>query len=284
MKSVGFNALRIPLSSNGVLHQYEKTVANSSVAACRSLPPNASSWDVLDALVKICENETMYLILDMHRIDERNQNMQPLANATALFTSWQTVLARYKSSTNLIGVEIFNEPHGTISFDQWNATIERFMQENEEVLRRSSSDKENILVFIDGMRWGEDFRDFAAAATQDWILPYRDLAVLSPHSYGPRLTNAKNMSEAALRYHWHTYYGFLMEKGWTLAITEWGFSTNLRSDHVWADHFIAYLLQHHLSWFFWSWNPYNKDVDGFLEGDWKTASPSKLTTLASLLA
>ncbi|KAL1507623.1 hypothetical protein AB1Y20_007242 [Prymnesium parvum] len=160
------------------------------------------------------------------------------------------------------------------------------------------------LIFVEGVGsasdeelcelcfWGENLLGLRWASRNMPLvqLPVPDQLVFSPHVYGPG-TNSKMFyfNRSAFPQYpdnmiaiWRQHF---LEParlaGATLVVGEWG-GNYLGDDELWQDKFKSFLLEEHLSSFYWALNPNSGDTGGLLLDDWQTVHTAKAHLLAEL--
>lgn len=276
MQAIGFNTIRVPFAIEGVLDdRYSEPIPMDTIRQCHSCSNGSTSYDVMDLLFSLVSERRMYVILDLHRLQFGISH--PLwyndrYNETDVLTGWKTLLRRYGDHPCLLGVDIYNEPHepatiGKNRSTDWDAYVVRFIEIVSPLLH-------NKLFFVNGIQWGQDMRTFS-------IFP-RDMqryVVMSPHAYGPSITFLPDNSRSYRFYHWDQFFGYL-RYNWSIVVDEWGGG---EGDQDWMEDFVDYLMDRNIQGScYWAWNPYSKDVGGYLMLDWQTPVPFKETLLQKL--
>jgi endoglucanase len=269
MQNEGFNTLRIPLTLEGILHDhYNDPVHPDLISSCISCPNHATSWEILDMIF----DSNLNIILDMHRLHFHSTSPYwydgTSFTETDMIDGWRIVLNRYQNQSTLMGIDIYNEPHGDATWTEWSGFCRRFVKELADLL-------ENRLVFVNGIHWGEDFRE----VTTDMLLPTQ--FVLSPHSYGPKLNHLIFTNEQEYITRWNAYYGNL-HPTFAIMVGEWGGSQWYDPDVRWMTFFTNYLVSQDFGSCFWAWNPNSQDVQGYLNADWTTVNQLKQDLLRRL--
>lgn len=268
MKQEGFNTLRIPFALEGILSgSYATPIDTGMISACISCPTNATSWDILDILFQ----QDMNIILDLHRLNFSQTSPYWYNNFFSedeVITGWYQMAERYSNYRNFMGIDIYNEPHGSATVQEWSFFCLRF----SNTLAPFLIDK---LIFVSGIHWGEDLRGVTPALFSP------DRFVLSPHSYGPTLNHLIYDQEITYRKRWETYYGYL-NTSFTIMIGEWGGNQEYPPDVQWMTYFVNYLVDKQFGSCFWAWNPNSQDVRGYLLSDWKTVNPLKRSLIQQL--
>jgi endoglucanase len=281
MKSLGFNTLRIPFAMEGVMSGNYR---------------HNGAYDVLHTLFVECEQQNMSVILDLHRlffhttsplwhsslsIFRKETNTSVVLSETNVLTGWKVLLSLFQGYHSLLGIDLYNEPHGIASFHSGNTStdFQRYVEKAVQEL-----DEWSPLFFITGIQWGQDMRNYS-------FLQHNPRLIMAPHVYGPALTAIPGGDEwmtdpHILEYRWKTYFGYLgaPPQNRTIVIGEFGASQYFPHDLLWLSYFVDYLKTHpSWGWIYWAWNPGSHDVEGFLEWDWKTPVPSKYDILSRLL-
>lgn len=280
MASFGFNTLRVPFAMEGVIS---------------GLYRETGAYDTLHDVFKACDEHNMSVVLDLHRlffhttsplwhsslaVTVRETNVSVVMSETNVLAGWKVVLSAFRGYSSLMGIDLYNEPHGDASFHTGNRStdfqlfVERAVEELGEWTPK---------IFITGIHWGQDMRAYDALNVS------QEKIVMAPHVYGPALTpvqggDAWKTDPSILEYRWNHYFGYLATKGWTIVVGEFGASEYNPDDMIWLSHFANFLKKHSAwGWMYWAWNPGSHDVQGFLEWDWKTPVPSKFKILSKLL-
>lgn len=282
MRSLGFNAMRIPVAP--------QTLESGR----RAGGGPGESMGQLHTLLDTLRSRGMYALLDLHKCNCTNSHADKPGPGLPGYACGEYSIEKWikdleflaKMSqvySNVIGIDLFNEPYG-FEWTQWSdlATIAgaKILKINPE-----------ILIFVEGVSkggggygtfWGEDLTD---ADKQVPTIP-RERLVYSPHVYGPSVFNqgyfAVPQFPGNLWKIWDVHFGHLIGKGFTLCFGEWG-GTYKDQDRVWQDEFAKYLKKHDLDWFYWCLNPNSGDTGGILKDDWQTVNEDKARLIKSLL-
>ena len=269
MKQEGFNTLRIPFALEGVISgSYATPLDASMISACTSCPCNATAWDVLD----IVFHQDMNIILDLHRLNFSQTSpywYNHFFSEDQVLMGWSHIIQRYANHPTFMGIDIYNEPHGSSTLQEWSSFCSRFANTLEPWLN-------DRLIFVSGIHWGEDLRGVTPTIFSS------DRFIMSPHSYGPTLNHLIFDEEATYIERWETYYGHLNES-FAVVIGEWGGNQAYPPDVRWMTYFVDYLLQKRFGSCFWAWNPNSQDVRGYLLSDWTTVDPLKHSLMQRLM-
>lgn len=201
IKSLGFNAVRLPFSFDFVLDPSIKP--NGISTYCGSTPCNAdvpqdSALHTFQWVVKKFTDNGIYVLVDDHYEDDTYVN-----NQTDWIKGWQQVATMFKSNP-MVGYDLYNEPdsHG-INWEDGIALGVSFINAMDAIYAIDP----NKLIFIEGTaqnalgsNWGDGFATDNATISQGisnpknfftslLATPYLNQIVISPHMYGPDGTN-----------------------------------------------------------------------------------------------
>lgn len=282
--ALGFNALRIPVSPEAL---------NPATAGDDGF---AHPIDELNALIKYAQSKGIYILLDLHTCTKNlpnTGNPGPGTGNCAFYSddAWaadlQAMAALAASYSNVVGIDLFNEPFGMV-WDDWQGKINRIA---DKVLAKSP----RTLLFVQGVAgasafgaygpfWGENLFE---AGTKTLKIPASRL-VYAPHTYGPGTYDGHDYFKAAnfpqnMPTVWDSHFGYLHAAGQAMAIGEFG-GKYTDKDKIWQDAFVGYLIDRHIdNFFYWSLNPDSGDTGGLLQDDWQTVNPDKLSLLTRLI-
>lgn len=160
IKRAGFNSVRVPF--------------NYRLFVTRSRPQRLAGvgYQLLDRVIRWCEEAGLYVILDMHAAPggQTGDNIDDSWGYPFLFESaenqeltikiWQALAARYKASTTVLGFDLLNEPIAHF-FDtaSLNPKLEPLYKRIVAALREV--DKHHI-IFLGGAQWDSNFKVFGA--------------------------------------------------------------------------------------------------------------------------
>jgi endoglucanase len=272
LKELKFNAIRIPFSVQ--LMHYEPTAipARNNTKMDPSLY-NLRCSKILEILVQKCQDNGIAVLLDCHVLKIKQPHpLWYLQNDTKyseeiLFENWGNMITTFENNSNIIGIELINEPHDIATYGSGNISTDV-----DSMIKRFLDTFPNTpLVFIDGIAWGSEFRNITS------LDPNR--IVYAPHLYGPTLAPLTSYSLEYITWRFNLLFGFLISKH-PVVITEWGI--NPKTDMDWVINFILYMQNNNLSSaFFWSLNPIGKDIQGLLD-DWNTVDQTRFKFIEQL--
>lgn len=269
-----FNALRVPVSEQLILYEPTAIPAPENIKTDPELA-NLKSIEILDRLFDKCRSRGIAILLDVHVLKIRRMHPlwylqgDPKYTEGTLFRTWEILLDRFGNYSNLMGIELINEPHDSATFGTGNLTTDV----DGVMVRFLQNFTGTPLIFMDGVFWGKDFRNVSL----DILDPSR--VVFSPHFYGPTLAPLPDYSMEYIRWYYDKFIGFLIGKR-PIVITEWGF--NPGTDITWVKNFITYLKSNNITnSFFWSLNPDGKDIKGLLK-NWTFVEPFRYAAILEL--
>jgi endoglucanase len=311
IKKIGFNAVRLPFCPPILQNPKVKSIDYSKNPDL----VGKGSLEVMDAVIRELDRQEVHVLLDLHNFDCTN-NLYPLWYTDAYpesqwLADWSFVVDRYKEVGYVVGADIKNEPHDENgvyaqwgngdSKTDWKLAAERA---GETLLKINP----NILIFVQGIGdmqadcsdkyghfWGGNFEPVRCHAVDSARLPPNKI-VYTPHVYGPDV-DSKQEYFADKNYPnnlpaiWDKHFGFLIEKGYTVSIGEFGgkyghddkYGKSDKPDKIWQDKFVDYLIEKKIcNYFYWSLNPDSDDTGGILQADWQTPHQDKLDNLKRL--
>jgi endoglucanase len=288
LKSLGFNALRVPLSPESI----EVGVPSMAWANRGAIDTGREHFE---ELIAAASGAGMYLLFDVHTCAAAVGHMKtgPADPRCAGYgiEAWLADLRALAALAEqhapyVVGIDLFNEPYG-LTHEAWRELVG---QASRAVLETNP----RILVFVEGVGgmgyggvyspfWGENLTGVAGAPFD--VPPAR--LVYSPHAYGPSIseqvyfkqdTFPSNMPDI-----WDEHFGYLFERDQPIVPGEFG-GRYAGSDQIWQDAFVDYLIANDAhSFFYWSLNPNSGDTGGLLQDDWRTVNPGKLALLQRLM-
>jgi endoglucanase len=189
----GFNAIRVPMAldlytkNSAVDPSHLSTFANPELS-------NARFRDVLDRLIQQAAARDILILLDLHRLKAAKWPTDGLwySNDTSeddVLGFWNSVAERFSDRAlywNIIGADIFNEPHGAKNWGDWKNFVERASV-------AVASHAPSWLILAEGVGndagqvkepvfWAENLHP--AYSDSPIVRPDRRKLVLSPHVYG----------------------------------------------------------------------------------------------------
>ncbi len=295
MKSLGFNAVRLPVNPSalhGVAVNGIDYAQNPDLVGLNSL-------QVLDKIIYEMNNQGMYILLDHHRPDD-NAISELWYTGSYSEANWISDLKlmadRYRNVGNLVGIDIKNEPHGSATWGTGNLATD-FNKAAERAGSQILGVNPNLLIFVEGVSenpvcsssyshgWGINLEAQKCAPISTSAIPANKL-VLEPHVYGPDVYMQPYFNDPSFPNNmpniWETQFGYLANNpAYTLAIGEWGgkygASGGNPMDVTFQNKFVDYLRSKGIyNSFYWSFNPNSGDTGGILQDDWTSVWQGKV--------
>lgn len=289
LKRDQFNVLRVPFSAEWIHYQFDIVPSQGILTADPSLQ-GKRSIEILDLLFQKCQEAGIFILLDLHRLHKEyiselwyspSDGMYP---SEVFFDTWTRILDRYANQSNLLGIDVLNEPHGRASWNNGDPSTDWGLFLKDAVPRINSRYPQNQwLYFMEGVQWGHDFQGYPGSAS---LFPAEVIPriVFSPHVYGHSVVPNTPDDPYSLHNLWDKSYGFLWHQYPDQVVIpgEWGGRVNLDAD--WMNHFIDYLHSHNtVHSIFWSLGPNSGDVAGYLLDDWTTVDGFKQQVITRLV-
>ncbi|HEX3132959.1 MAG TPA: cellulase family glycosylhydrolase [Planctomycetota bacterium] len=299
MKATGFTLIRLAFSSEIFIPgQQPKQTAIDPTKNASLL--NKTCLEILDHLVASAGARGIRIILDYHRLvgggasegglwyDGSHPESQWIAN-------WKVLAARYKNDPTVVGVDLFNEVHGPVTWkgdnvdvaNNWRWAAKRCANEILAV-------HPDLLICVQGLHayngeggwWGAvhlGLKDFPLTVNVANRLVYEI------HDYGPVVWDQPFHQTSAgfpasLPAHWDNQWGFVHNDGiGPIWVGEWGsfldqgkidalgsgfHDRGVREITGWFPTLRDYIASKHLSWTWWCWTPESHDTGGILNDDY----------------
>jgi len=296
MKSVGFNAVRVPVCP-GTLQG--STPTGIDFAQNPDLV-NKNSLQILDLVLAELDHQGMYILLDHHRPDCNSITELWYTGAyseQAWINDLVTMANRYKTLPHMVGIDLKNEPHGAATWGTGNVSTDWNTAAGKAATAILTA-APNLLMFVEGIEsnpsctgsinhwWGGNLEPLTCTPLS---IPANRL-VLAPHVYGPDVYNQPYFSDPNFPNNmpaiWDAHFGQFHDAGYPLAIGETGGRYGhggSAKDKIFQDALVDYLVNKGISnLFYWSWNPNSGDTGGILQDDWHSVWQDKLDLLARL--
>jgi len=270
-----FNAIRLPFS-----YEFSKNLENPPQMECVGAQDEgckATMGTLMDCFFQKALSRNLFIVIDFHTIGwVINEYPYGTLTKNEFLLGWDNVLDRIMHYPNLLGIDIKNEPHGNITWNQWGKVVNETM---EHILFRYPDYKG--VFFVQGIQgkdgcWGGNFQGL----TTQLNLQGQSI-VFSPHTYGVSV-----LGDIALDYdedNFHSWFGFLVEKFDCVIILGESGGFFIGDDMYWHFRYANYLKKiNQTSTFYWSLNPDSDDTHGLLNDDWTTFNNAKLHFLDDL--
>jgi len=320
IKSMGFNAVRLPFS--GDICNNERTPSTGVIN--EALNPDLAglnSIQVFDQLITYMNDQGLYIILDHHRRHAGDgADGYPVDETYTLAqwkASWLFMVNRYKHLDFMLGADLHNEPH----LMEWGAWAELAENAGNAILAAAP----HWLIFVEGVAthgansywWGGELSGVADRPIQ---LSVAGRLAYSVHEYGISVGEqpwlAKDNAVPAqwplnLYGVWRQHWGFIFEQniapvwigevGGKFGIDGSGnvvSDTNAQYERQWIYHLQRYMEGYFagnndrglvdgdqgISFAYWSLNPTSSDTGGILQDDWLTEQSFKLELISMMLS
>jgi endoglucanase len=292
IKSLGFNAIRLPFSSqlfdSGSMPMITGN-QNPDLAG-------VSSLQLMDKIVQGAGQRGLKIILDRHRPDSGGQSdlwYTSQYSEQRWLDDWTMLATRYASDPTVFGADLHNEPRGMATWGDGSMSTDWQLaaQRAGDAIHKVNS---NWLIIVEGIEkygadsywWGGNLEGAAAHLV---TLAVANRVVYSAHDY-PASLYAQSWFSAAnypdnLPGVWSQYWGYLAEQDIApVFVGEFGTKLQTDSDKRWLHTLTTYIAKHKLSWSFWSLNPNSGDTGGILQDDWMSVNQDKMAELTPILA
>jgi aryl-phospho-beta-D-glucosidase BglC (GH1 family) len=318
MKSLGFNAIRVPFVPD-TLYNTTPVDQLSYIDAGRN-PEfiGKTPLQALDLWMAEADRQGMYVLLDFHSVSKQRQYQTWFVSNPADFglvyngqaytaDDWRRdlvfVAKRYAHLPHFFAIDVDNEPNGVVRWSAGDPNMTNaanyWKPATESAAAAILSANPNLLIFVQGitanfdgvektdiaMNWGENFQP---QAYQPLNIPF-DKLVLSPHTYGPDVYVKSSFSAANypanLAADWEQLFG-QFEPLHTVVPGEWGGRYGQggsgQKDVAWQNAFVDYLIHKGIrNSFYWCYTPNSGDTGGILD-DSLAVQEGKMTLLRRL--
>jgi len=301
--SLGFNAIRCPFVPQTL---YSAATVDSLSWLVNG--PGNNLWhgltplQALDSWMAECDRLGLYVLLDYHSVSNVRQYPFWFVFNPADFAltynglaypkeSWIRDLVfvadRYKANPHFMGIDVYNEPNGTVRWDAGDPAMTQSQYYWKPAVELAAAAilaaNPNLLIFVQGItpnfdgienstmpiNWGENFQPEASKP----LLIAADKLVLCPHTYGPDVSMKTSFAApnfpANLAADWETLFGRFYPAH-PVIIGEWGgkfgAGTGGAMDAVWQNALVDYLLSKGISdSYYWCYTPNSGDTGGILD-------------------
>lgn len=231
LKSLGFNHLRIPFNFKYFVVEDHPDIFLDE------------GFRRLDDVIKWCEDENIYVILDLHaapggqtgdNIDDSWGYPYLFENETAKHTTiklWKKIAERYSDKKIILGYDLLNEPiaHYFENKNVLNLELEPLYKRIVDAIREVDP---NHIIFLGGAQWNTNFDVFGP--------PFDNNLAYTFHKYWMP-TEQKEIQ---------AYVDFRDKYNVPIWLGESG-----ENDDEWIDSFRKLLEKNNIGWSFW---PYKK--------------------------
>jgi endoglucanase len=301
IKSKGFTAFRLPVSPQTINPGYIMTAALPySGDDCAALCGGKDGRTALEYTLGKMQAAGFYVVPDFHTCNPASLGSglpgSPYACSGYSQSAWindlKTLAALSKTYTNIVGIDLCNEPY-SMTYVDWAAACSTGGQAVLSV-------NPNLTIWVEGVgnasasgvaggaNWGQNLYEAGSISG----IPNNRL-VFSPHSYGPSVAAMSYFADANYPNNmaaiWETMFGYLTGQGFTVIVGEFGgqyttSSTKSQDDKLWQDTFVSWLISKGMkNSFYWCVNPNSGDTGGMYANDWITWNTGKLALLQRLM-
>eukprot|EP00965_Chrysotila_dentata_P107571 3554081-Pleurochrysis_carterae.AAC.2 len=181
----GFNAIRLPFAMDNAMRNRAPQAGMTRAAPELNRLP---TLDILERVVDAAAEHGIVVLLDLHRVNSARWPDAGLwygqggLSLEKLMECWDVMQARFCNRWNVLGADIFNEPHGA-AWSEWAAAATRL---GDFVLSKCA----RWLIFVEGVAqqgarnmqgeffWGENLEGARAEPVR---LAVPNKLVYSPH-------------------------------------------------------------------------------------------------------
>lgn len=298
---LGFNTIRLPFSAamldDGAMPDGINEFENPELAG-------ATSLEIMDLVIEYAGTRGLAVILDRHALAPGNRHHLWYDDdfpADRIISDWQLLAQRYGEAANVIGADLYNEPHNEACWGCGDPSVDWKLAAEEAGDALHAIDP-GWLLFVEGVAqvdgdgcdpeiltdctwWGGNLSD---AMTEPIETIVDDRVVYSPHEYATSVSRLRWFDDPLFPDNmepiWDHFWGEL-ETSDTAPVMVGEFGTTLDNDidAVWLEALLAYMDDIGAGWTFWSLNPNSGDTGGILEDDWVSVDEEKLSFLEPYL-
>ena len=299
---LGFNVIRVPFSAS---------IMDDAAGAVQGIDQQANpdlvgltSLEILDRFIAEAGARGLGIILDRHTLapdDRHHLWYDERYPPERLVTDWEFLAERYRDVPNVIGADLYNEPHDEACWGcgdpatDWKAAATAAADALHAV-------EPDWLVFVEGVEnaagdscdgpeanactwWGGDL---SSADTDPVELAVPNKVVYSPHEYATSVYRQPWFNDpsypANLPAIWERFWGHLeLTDAAPVMVGEFGTTLDEQVDAIWLESLLAYLDDIGAGFTFWTFNPNSGDTGGILEDDWFTVDDEKFVHLEPYL-
>jgi endoglucanase len=264
--SMGFNGVRLPWSNQ--LWESNPVVSAALVAANPQFA-GEHARTIFEQVVQDLANAGLMIILDDHNSDAEWCCSSTDGNTlwynsaypqSAWISDWTSVVAQFKNTPQVIGVDLRNEPRSTATWGgsaatDWQAAAELGGDAVQSV-------DPNMLIFVEGINYA---LDLSGVASLPVTLTYSGHVVYEAHDYGFDHSGVTDYDGYVSQI--QSDWGYLVGQV-PLWVGEFGTcntadscvaSTDPADNGVWFSAITRYLGYHNLNWSYWPINGTESD-------------------------
>lgn len=310
MKSLGFNAIRLPFAGNSFTVTptgVDFTKPENGVFQSATTPGQCKpALECLDIIIDYAASQGMWIILDYHRrVIGTGADGNPVGTGQTQqqwIDNWLMLATRYKAKANVIGADLYNEPH-LLTWSAWAALAELAGNAIHIIAPHWLMLVEGVGSYNGEAYWqGGQLR---GVHDRPITFTVQNRLVYSPHEYGQSVATQKWLKSVAtpvvenwphnLESIWQDAWGFITEQGIAPVLVgefggKFGYNgtgvdnqANGAVEREWGAKLVTYLQATGTSFAFWSYNPNSADTGGIVQDNWTTLQAGKVALLSPLL-
>jgi endoglucanase len=293
MRSLGFNTIRLPYSSQFV---ESPSVPPGGMIDYNKNPDlrGLTGPKIMDKIVAYAGQAGMRIILDRHRPDSGSQSALWYTSAypeSHWIADWVALAKHYANNPTVVGADLHNEPHDPacwgcgVAANDWRAAAQRAGNAILKVNPHWLIIVEGVQSFNNDYYWWGGNLEGAASLPIHLSVPHR--LVYSAHDYPASVAGQPWFGAATYPQNlpaiWDAHWGYLQKNRVApVLLGEFGSRLATTSDRQWFSTMVSYLKHAGNGWTFWSWNPNSGDTGGILNDDWTTVIPAKVQPLQTI--
>lgn len=309
MKALGFNAIRLPFAGNSfsaVPNGVDFTKPGNTVFQVGTSGVCKPALDCMDIIIDYAASKGIWVILDYHRrAVGTGADGNPVGTGHTQqqwIDNWLMLAARYKLKTNVIGADLYNEPH-LLTWSAWADMAESAANQIHNIAPAWLILVEGVGSYNGEAYWqGGQLRGVNDRPIK---LTVQNRLVYSPHEYGQSVATQKWLKSVAtpvvenwphnLESVWQDAWGFIAEQGIAPVLIgefggKFGFNgtgldnqANGAVEREWGAKLVSYIKANGLSFAYWSYNPNSADTGGIVQDNWTTVQAGKIALISPLL-
>lgn len=309
IKGFGFNALRIPWSSEMLRGSYPLAMSFELNPQFTGL----SSLEILKEMINMCDQIGLMVLLDRHSAIAGNYHKEPRPyiespyyTLAQFYKDWEFMTEYFLDNPSVVAYDIFNEPEkgSKWDWDQW-ASIAATAGNKIHAINPKP------LILIEGVGsydpttgreyywWGGLLKGWAVD-TPPLNAPNKLVASphVYPHSVYPMPWFLTATFPGNLKKVWTDNWAYIYRQNkHPIWIGEFGFTLSDRKDLLWLSNFVAFINGDYnndgsnaldpgkmgMSFTVWCVNPESSDTDALFAPDYETINTAFLNVLRPLL-
>lgn len=275
-----FNFIRLPIAYESAIN-LETPINNHCVTEDKTFQ-DITVKEGIHIIFEKMKDRHMFMLLDIHTLnniitekpygyDYNNKYHTDFSEGII------NLIKEYNKHENLLGIDIKNEPHGDITFEEWESLVDLMIDKVETKVENFRG-----VYFVEGVQqppssaWGGSF----STLPDNSFLINNEKIVFSPHVYGFSVRGDIALKEGTDD--WEHAFGYLSMYNNAIVIGEFGGRFD-KLDKGYHYRLLDYLKYKKItSTAFWCLNPNSGDTHGLLLDDWTMINYDKLLFLEKL--